>query len=116
MTPEPDDELWQNRWFDEFSDMADKQLGDGSACEQIHPIVEEWFVEWLNNETPPPRSSVMQALACLSTEVLNITPQPILDALTEHCDEDEVAEWIQNILATGQAFQTALDSGRLDDL
>ena len=112
MDPEDNDLSWLN----EFEEMADEELGDGSACEQIHPIVEEWLREWLESDIPTPRSSVSQAVACLATEIINNTPENILNTLMEHCEEEEVLQWIQGILVTGQAFQTALSSGRLDDL
>ena len=103
-------------WLNEFEQMADDKLGDGSACEQVHPIVESWLEEWLESDLPTPRSAVAQATACLATEIINNTPETILDVLMEHCDEDEVFQWVQSILITGQAFQAALSSGRLDDL
>lgn len=103
-------------WLNEFEDMADRRLGNGSACEQIHPIVEHWLDEWLDSEMEPPRSSVSQALACLATEVISNTPDHILNVLMEHCDEEDISQWVQGILITGQAFQDALTNGRLDDL
>jgi hypothetical protein len=112
MNPE-DDNL---HWLDEFADLADNTLGEGSACDQIHPIVERWLYEWLDSDMPTPRSSVSQALACLATEVLNNAPERIANTLTENCDEDDVLQWIQAVLITGQAFQSALDTGQLDDL
>ena len=112
MEPENNDLNWLN----EFEQMADDKLGDGSACEQVHPIVERWLQEWLESDVPAPRSSVSQALACLATEIINNTPEHILDVLMEHCEEDDIFQWVQSILITGQAFGSALNSGRLDDL
>jgi hypothetical protein len=103
-------------WLDEFETMAEKELHQGSACKQIHPIVEGWLEEWLDSDLPEPRSSVSQALACLATEIMSNAPDSVLNALTENCEEDEVFQWIQGILITGQAFQDALKNGRLDDL
>ena len=104
-------------WLDEFEDLAEEQLGDGSACKQVHPIIEKWYQEWLDDDDEPEvRSSVEQAMSCLTTEIVSNTPDAILNALLENCDEDEVLDWVQNILATGKAFQTALDNGNLDDL
>ena len=103
-------------WLNEFEQMADDKLGDGSACEQVHPIVERWLQEWLDSDVPAPRSSVSQALACLATEIINNTPEHILDVLMEHCEEDDIFQWVQSILITGQAFESALNNGRLDDL
>ena len=108
-----DDEL---HWLDEFEQMADDELGEGSACEQVHPIVERWLNEWLESDILEPRSSVSQALACLATEIISNAPESIVNVLMEHCEEDEVFQWIQGILITGQAFQEALDNGQLDDL
>lgn len=115
MSPEADEENL-NRWLEEFSRMADDRLGDGSACDQVHPIVERWYTRWLQSEIDEPRSSVLQALACLTTEVLNSAPESILDVLMENCDEDEVADWLQHLLFTGMSLQKSLDSGDLDDL
>ena len=112
MDPE-DDNL---NWLNEFEQMADETLGDGSACEQIHPIVEKWLQDWLESEIPTPRSSVSQAVACLATEIINNAPENLVNVLLEHCDEDDVLQWIQGILYTGQAFNEALTNGRLDDL
>ena len=112
MDPEDDD----LNWLTEFEEMADETLGDGSACEQIHPIVEQWLQEWLSSEMPTPRSSVSQAVACLATEVINNAPEEIMNTLMEHCEEEDILQWIQGIVVIGQAFQTALNNGRLDDL
>ena len=103
-------------WLDDFETMADQELGEGSACQQVHPIVEKWLEEWLDSDLPEPRSAVSQALACLATEILSNAPESVLNALMEHCEEDEVFQWVQGILITGQAFQDALNNGRLDDL
>jgi hypothetical protein len=112
MKPE-DNDLY---WLEDFERMADEELGGGSACDQIHPIVERWLHEWLDSDIPTPRSSVSQAVACLATEIVGNSPEHILNVLMEQCEEDDVLQWIQGILITGQAFQKALDSGRLDDL
>jgi len=103
-------------WLDEFETLADSELGEGSACQQVHPIVEAWHQEWLNSEIEEPRDAVSQAVACLAAEVLSSAPDVILNALIDYGGEEEVYQWIQGILITGQAFQSALDSGRLDDL
>lgn len=106
-------------WLDEFETLANAELAElseGSACQQIHPIIETWHQEWLNSEIEEPRDSVTQAVACLATEMLGTAPDTILNALIEYGNEEEVYQWIQSILITGQAFQSALDSGRLDDL
>lgn len=105
-------------WLDQFNELADQELGDGSSCGQVHPIVEKWFQKWLDNEEeePPLRSSVSQAISCLTTEVLVNSPEPIMNALLEHCDEDEVYDYIQDLLMIGKLFQQSLDNGQLDDL
>jgi hypothetical protein len=113
MDPENDN---LDNWLNEFEQMADETLGDGSACDQIHPIVEKWLQEWLESDEPAPRSSVSQAVACLATEVMNNAPENIISALLENCDEDDVLQWVQGVLYTGLAFQEALNNGRLDDL
>jgi hypothetical protein len=103
-------------WLHEFEDMANDQLNEGSACDQVHPIVERWLDNWLESDIPEPRSAVAQAVACLATEMIGNAPETLLKTLMEHCDEDEVMQWVQGILITGQAFQSALDKGQLDDL
>jgi hypothetical protein len=115
MPPEQDD--GDLGWLDQFDDLADQELGDGSACAQIHPVVEKWYQAWLDdNDKPLLRSSVSQAVSCLATEIVNNTPDSILEALMQNCEEDDVFNWIENLLLTGKAFQEALDSGKLDDL
>lgn len=117
-------------WLEEFEDLANTQLGEGSACKQIHPIIEGWYSHLMNGEPPLSRPSVMQAIACLSTEIIADMPEDLLELLgleedetesDELDDEDEAANnelmfWIQEILMIGRAFQIALDSGQLDDL
>lgn len=119
-------------WLEEFENLANTQLGEGSACKQIHPIIEGWYSRLMNGEPPLSRPSVMQAIACLSTEIIADMPEDLLELLgleedeaesdeLEDEDEDEAANnelmfWIQEILMIGRAFQIALDSGELDDL
>ncbi len=103
-------------WLDEFEDLANQQLEDGSSCEQIHPIVEHWFDELMQNDTLDSRPSVIQALACLSTEVLYNSPDEMIESLLHTMDEDELLIWIEHILLVGRAFESALRSGDLDDL
>lgn len=105
-----------NDWLDEFSKNAENALSEGSGCAQIHPVVEAWFERLMEGGLPEQRPSVEQALACLSTEILSITPLSIRQTLFKHCDDDELASWLQNLLAIGQAFQIGLDRGQLDDL
>lgn len=117
-------------WLEEFEELANTQLGEGSACKQIHPIIEVWYSRLMNGEPPQSRPSVMQAMACLSTEIMADMPEDLLELLgleeddtdSEALDElDEAANnelmfWVQEILMIGRAFQMALDSGELDDL
>lgn len=104
-------------WLEEFQALANEQLGDGSACVQVHPIIEKWLEELLDGDPPEARDSVWQAMACLTTEVIyKVTPENILEVLQENFEEEEVATWLETVLLVGRAFQIALDNGRLDDL
>jgi hypothetical protein len=104
-------------WLEEFQALANNELSDGSACAQVHPIVERWLDELLEGDPPESRDSVWQALSCLTTEVIyKLTPENILDLLQEHFEEDEIATWLESVLLVGRAFQIALNEGRLDDL
>lgn len=104
------------RWLDEFEELANDQLEEGSSCEQVHPIVERWFEQLMQSEPPISRDSVNQAMACLSTEVLYNSPDDLVDALLENMDEDDLVMWIEHILLIGRAFEIALRKGELDDL
>ena len=103
-------------WLDEFEDLANHELADGSSCEQIHPIVEHWYRQLMQREPIPSRDSVLQAMACLSTEILYDTPGDVLDEVLKHIDEESLTSWIEYVLMVGRAFETALHSGDLDDL
>ncbi|MCB9454504.1 MAG: hypothetical protein H6671_00795 [Anaerolineaceae bacterium] len=104
------------KWLDEFEQLANEQLGHGSSCEQVHPIVEQWFNQLMNEDPPESRDSVAQAMACLSTEILYTTPQQLRDILMQHITEDDLALWIEHVLLVGRAFEIALNDGKLDDL
>ncbi len=104
------------RWLDEFEDLANRQLEDGSSCEQVHPVVERWFHDLMEGEPPVSRPSIEQAMACLSTEVLYSAPDDLVDSLLEHMDEEELAVWIEQVLLIGRAFEISLRNGDLDDL
>lgn len=104
------------RWLDEFEDLANQELEEGSSCDQIHPIVENWFDRLMETEPPVSRPSVMQAMACLSTEILNKSPEEMMDNLLQHVDEDDLALWVEHILLVGRAFEIGLQQGELDDL
>ncbi len=103
-------------WLDEFEDLANEELVDGSACDQIHPIVAAWYDEVMTGDPPPSRDAVWQAMQCLTTEVLDDIPQELAAILAEHELNDVLEEWITELLLVGRAFQMALDNGRLDDL
>lgn len=104
------------RWLDEFQELANRQLEGGSSCDQVHPIVERWFQKLMEGEPPASRPSVMQAMACLSTEVLFNWPDGLVDDMLQHMSEDDLALWIEHILMIGRAFEIALQKGDLDDL
>jgi hypothetical protein len=103
-------------WLEEFEDLANAQLADGSACAQVHPIVAAWYEEAMAGDPPESRDSVWQAINCLTTEVLEDIPQPVANALEGHDIDDDLSDWVTELLLIGRAFQIALDSGRLDDL
>jgi hypothetical protein len=103
-------------WLDEFRDLADRELGAGSSCEQVHPIVQQWYQQLLEREPPPARDSVLQAMACLSSEILADAPPYLFEGNTGAAQEDQMAGWIEYILMVGRAFELALQNGELDDL
>lgn len=103
-------------WLDEFEDMANNELTEGSACEQVHPIVEKWYSGLLEGDPPASRDAVLQAMACLSTEILYDTPEDVLNGLMDHFSEEELAGMIEYILMVGRAFEISLRGGELDDL
>lgn len=103
-------------WLDEFQDLANRELSEGSSCEQVHPVVERWYRGLMQSEPPSSRDSVLQAMACLSTEILYDAPEDVLDSVLEHIDEEALAGWIEYVLMVGRAFEIALQKGELDDL
>jgi hypothetical protein len=103
-------------WLQQFEELADARLGHGSSCEQIHPIMRRWFDQLLAGEPPEGRDSVLQATACLATEVLLSSPDFLTDALLEQVSEEELGIWVEQILMIGRAFEIALNRGELDDL
>ncbi len=104
------------RWLDEFEDLANNELDEGSSCEQVHPIVERWFQKLVQGDPPASRDSIMQAMACLATEILNNSPEYLVEPAVDEVGEDELAVWIEQILLIGRAFEIALRSGEFDDL
>jgi hypothetical protein len=103
-------------WLDEFEDMANDRLGEGSACEQVHPIIDKWYTKLLEGEPPTSRDSVVQAMSCLATEILYDSPEDLVNAVLEKVSEDEVAAFIEYVLLVGRAFEISLRNGELDDL
>jgi len=103
-------------WLDEFRELANRELPEGSSCEQVHPIVERWYRQMLEREPPAGSDSIDQAMACLATEILNEAPDELIDALAEHIDEDLIADWVVFTLMVGRAFEASLRDGGLDDL
>lgn len=103
-------------WLDEFERMANEQLSQGSACAQIHPVVAKWYGRLRESEPPASRDSVLQAIACLATEILQDAPEDVMKAVTEHVSEDELSMFIEYVLMIGRAFEASLRSGELDDL
>lgn len=103
-------------WLDEFEDLANEELVEGSACDQVHPLIAAWYEEIMAGDPPESRDSVWQALHCLTTEALNDIPPVVASALAEHEIGDALEEWVTELLLVGRAFQLALDNGRLDDL
>ncbi len=103
-------------WLDDFEDLANRELPDGSSCEQVHPIVERWYRQLMQREPPASRDSVLQAMACLSTEILYDSPEDIRSEILKHVDEDSLARWIEYVLMIGRSFELALRNGDLDDL
>lgn len=103
-------------WLDEFEDLANRELDAGSSCPQVHPIIEQWYENLMEAELPPSRDSVLQAMACLSTEIMFDAPEDVLDEVLKHVDEESLAGWIEYVLMIGRAFEAALRDGGLDDL
>ncbi len=103
-------------WLRSIEDLANEQLGDGSACDQVHPIVARWFEQLMQGEPPLSRDAVQQALSCLATEVYYSTPEEVVEALEQALDEEDVILWVEQILLIGRAFECALRKGELDDL
>lgn len=111
--PSPDE---SPEWLKPIEELANSQLGEGSSCEQVHPIVARWFDELMDGDPPESRDSVIQAMSCLATEVLYSSPDDLVNPLLEQIEEDDIAVWIEQILLIGRAFEIALRNGGLDDL
>ena len=115
MSDHPDHED-SPHWLRPIEDLANEQLGDGSACEQVHPIVARWFEQLMQGDPPLSRDAVQQAVSCLATEVYYSTPEEVAEALESTLDEEDVILWVEQILLIGRAFECALRQGELDDL
>ena len=117
-TPTGDSHRHEPDWLHEFEELADRELEHGSSCEQVHPIVQTWFEELLASDPPSvtDRDSVLQATACLTTEILNAIPDEMYDKLVAAFDEDDMAGWIEYLIMIGRAFERSLNNGELDDL
>lgn len=103
-------------WLNQFEEMANRELKEGSSCEQVHPHVARWYEAAHESGPLESRDSILQAMACLSTEVLNSTPDEIMDGLMDNVDDDVLAGWVEYILFIGRAFERSLHKGELDDL
>ncbi len=103
-------------WLQPIEDLANEQLGEGSACEQVHPIVVRWFEQLMQGDPPLSRDAVQQAVSCLATEVYYSTPEEVAEALESTLDEEDVILWVEQILLIGRAFESSLRQGELDDL
>jgi hypothetical protein len=117
--PNPEDP----KWLEEIQDLANEVLGsaeNGSACEQVHPIIARWYDETLMKMEEEPledRSAVWQAVSCLATEIMmDAEFDESLEPLFETIDEDMLGMWIEQILLIGRAMEASLRDGDLDDL
>lgn len=108
------------RWLDDIQEFANQVLGDmddGSACEQVHPVIARWYEDTLEKEPPDARSSVWQAISCLATEIImDAELDESLQPLFQSIDEDTLGMWVVDILSLGRALEISLQNGELDDL
>lgn len=111
------------KWMDEIQELANKMLGvpeNGSACEQVHPLIARWYDDTLMKMDEEPledRPAVWQAVSCLATEImLDAEFDESLEPLFEMIDEDMLGMWIEQILLIGRAMEASLRDGDLDDL
>lgn len=115
--PRMDGKRQRPKWLEEFEDLANDRLEGGSSCHQVHPIVENWYMHLMQQEPPISRDSILQAMSCLSTELITDMPDEIFETLfNEDVDYEDITFWIQELLMVGRAFQMALDNGEFDDL
>lgn len=111
------------KWMDEIQELAEEVLGspeNGSACEQVHPIIAQWYdthLEKMADEPLEDRSSVWQAVSCLATEImLDAESDESLEPLFSTVDEDVLGMWVEYILMVGRSMEASLRNGELDDL
>jgi len=103
-------------WLHDIEELANRELKDGSSCEQVHPHVARWYEQAHANGPLESRDSILQAMACLSTEVLNSAPDEVLELLDAE-SEELLLGWIEYVLFIGRAFEYALKhGGEFDDL
>lgn len=119
LPPQPEDP----KWMDEIQDLAEEILGspdNGSACEQVHPIIARWYdgqLEKMDDEPLEDRSAVWQAVSCLATEILlDAESDESLEPLFTSVDEDTLGMWVEYILMVGRSMEASLRDGDLDDL
>ncbi|MCS7070268.1 MAG: hypothetical protein NZM00_02105 [Anaerolinea sp.] len=103
-------------WLSEFEELANRELKGGSSCEQVHPQVARWYEQAHRSGPLKSRDSIQQAMACLSTEVLNTIPDDLYEHLLKVVDEDSLAAWVEYVLYIGRAFERSLERGDFDDL
>lgn len=103
-------------WLEEYERLAEAILGDQDTrtSKDIHPIVKAWYEETLNTDAFVPSTQLtLQALACLTTEVMTDMPDNIFHQLFFQVEEEEIIRWVQEILILGRTFEHALKTGQL---
>jgi len=106
-------------WLEEFERLADEVLSGRKTAPQlevIQPKIKAWYEATLDQDHPDERPTLNQALACLTTEIMTDMPTSLFEALVDKVDDEDVADWILDILMLGRAFEKALQSGKLDEL
>lgn len=117
--PNPPGAFDDPEWLNQFEEMANRTLGEldsDASCEQVHPVVEGWYEKLMEGEPPPSRDSILQAMACLSTEIMNQIPDDMFEQVVDVVGEDELAGWVEYVLMIGRAFEISLRNGEFDDI
>jgi hypothetical protein len=117
--PNPPGAFDDPEWLNQFEEMANRTLGEldsDASCEQVHPVVESWYEKLMEGEPPPSRDSILQAMACLSTEIMNQIPDDMFEQVVDVVGEDELAGWVEYVLMIGRAFEISLRNGEFDDI